>query len=257
MSAEISMMPAGRCPVCGQALAPEPWRCSVCETPHHADCAEYFGGCAIFGCRDGRLPDRLEVATWPTATQNLQHFLLIRRMQWASLFGFGVSWGLGMFVVNGIAGVLQYSTVSGPVFKMCLSLDCLGLFGFGPAFIIASLLARRSRQQLERALGASRADALELPGFRLRSVLAHVHRGDRSARWVQGIGWVSLLLSVGVIYVDSLSMWPIFIPALLILMSGRVLSGYQRENRAIVHRFEASFAPQLPEKPKLTDDQCG
>jgi hypothetical protein len=45
--------PAGgpfRCPVCASA-GPGPWvRCRSCETPHHADCARYAGGCGVYGC---------------------------------------------------------------------------------------------------------------------------------------------------------------------------------------------------------------
>ncbi len=41
---------AGKCPVCGGDMDEHLRRCSSCRTPHHDDCWEYFGGCAIFGC---------------------------------------------------------------------------------------------------------------------------------------------------------------------------------------------------------------
>lgn len=41
---------AGRCVVCGNALEEPIRRCETCKTPHHAECWDYFGGCAIFGC---------------------------------------------------------------------------------------------------------------------------------------------------------------------------------------------------------------
>ncbi len=46
----------GECPVCASALDASPHRCPTCGTPHHHDCWEYFGGCAIYGCarRGGR-----------------------------------------------------------------------------------------------------------------------------------------------------------------------------------------------------------
>ncbi|HXX95007.1 MAG TPA: hypothetical protein VEN81_15380 [Planctomycetota bacterium] len=46
----------GGCPVCACPLGPPVRRCPTCGTSHHADCWEYFGGCAIYGCarRGGR-----------------------------------------------------------------------------------------------------------------------------------------------------------------------------------------------------------
>lgn len=41
----------GHCPVCGCG-GPGAWMaCPECATPHHVDCADYNGGCAIYGCR--------------------------------------------------------------------------------------------------------------------------------------------------------------------------------------------------------------
>jgi len=45
------------CPVCACAMtgSDELQICETCDTPHHKDCWEYTGGCAIFGCRKGAL----------------------------------------------------------------------------------------------------------------------------------------------------------------------------------------------------------
>lgn len=40
---------AGVCPVCGTALA-NPVTCDSCRTPHHRECWDYSGRCAIFAC---------------------------------------------------------------------------------------------------------------------------------------------------------------------------------------------------------------
>jgi len=43
------------CPVCACTVGnnEEQHICETCGTPHHKDCYEYAGGCAIFGCRKG------------------------------------------------------------------------------------------------------------------------------------------------------------------------------------------------------------
>lgn len=45
---------AVRCPVCGDPVADGPTLCPECDTPHHDDCWAYNGGCAIYGCPEGR-----------------------------------------------------------------------------------------------------------------------------------------------------------------------------------------------------------
>lgn len=38
------------CPVCGTGISERPFLCPHCDTPHHADCWDYNGGCATYGC---------------------------------------------------------------------------------------------------------------------------------------------------------------------------------------------------------------
>jgi hypothetical protein len=40
----------GRCPICAQGLREPLIRCDRCRAPHHRDCWEYLGRCAVFGC---------------------------------------------------------------------------------------------------------------------------------------------------------------------------------------------------------------
>jgi len=55
---------AVQCPVCGQDVDVADTAvvtvCPRCETPHHRDCWDYTGGCAIFGCK--RVPARRAAA---------------------------------------------------------------------------------------------------------------------------------------------------------------------------------------------------
>ncbi len=39
------------CQICGEPILQDPVICRRCGTPHHRDCWEYNGACAVFGCR--------------------------------------------------------------------------------------------------------------------------------------------------------------------------------------------------------------
>ena len=49
MIATLETHVGSACPVCGHAVEGGR-RCGGCATPHHQDCWEYSGGCAIFAC---------------------------------------------------------------------------------------------------------------------------------------------------------------------------------------------------------------
>lgn len=40
----------GSCPVCGEGLEAGVVECAGCRTPHHGECWEWAGGCAVYGC---------------------------------------------------------------------------------------------------------------------------------------------------------------------------------------------------------------
>jgi hypothetical protein len=48
---EVAVTTHGRCPVCGQSFNHPGVHCGQCKVPHHPDCWNYWGRCAIFGCR--------------------------------------------------------------------------------------------------------------------------------------------------------------------------------------------------------------
>ncbi len=52
------------CPVCGDGLDADSVQCSVCETPHHADCWAFAGRCATFAC-EGTPTAQLEADRLP------------------------------------------------------------------------------------------------------------------------------------------------------------------------------------------------
>jgi hypothetical protein len=48
---------SGHCPVCRSKILEGGTNCPSCETPHHKECWEYNGKCAIFACRGKVIPD--------------------------------------------------------------------------------------------------------------------------------------------------------------------------------------------------------
>lgn len=69
------MMP-GTCLVCGDALS-GPWvvACGRCETPHHRDCFQYAGRCAVYACNSTRAVDangRKIEGTWGTPARPVE-----------------------------------------------------------------------------------------------------------------------------------------------------------------------------------------
>jgi hypothetical protein len=46
------------CLVCGEPLAGHIVYCRSCQTPHHLDCWNYFGGCGTYGCGQKRFVPR-------------------------------------------------------------------------------------------------------------------------------------------------------------------------------------------------------
>lgn len=70
-----------RCPVCAEALGAAVWRCEHCDTPAHPDCASYFGGCALFACRDARAPAPLEIESWPESVKLVRQLATVSRFK--------------------------------------------------------------------------------------------------------------------------------------------------------------------------------
>jgi hypothetical protein len=42
------------CRVCGDEIVTDMVFCRRCKTPHHLECWQYFGACAVYGCKETR-----------------------------------------------------------------------------------------------------------------------------------------------------------------------------------------------------------
>ena len=141
------------CPVCACLLKETDvlHLCEQCETPHHKDCWDYTGGCAIFGCKKGVLRQYEE-------SRRGQHQLTRRTFTlmnlWGRLLYFDFTLFLMghysslIFLLNGILALslLAVHLIALSVFKISLygvfspvatALFYIGAFSFG-AFLLAS-----------------------------------------------------------------------------------------------------------------------
>ena len=117
-----------RCPICGSTVtdAEEVQICQDCHTPHHKDCWEYTGGCAIFGCHKVTICPRSGVAN-PNkvlSLKNIRRYCTIFRVQ-----GYVLVFASYSFLVS-IAGItiLIISMIAYPA----LSVPC----SFTPSWFV-------------------------------------------------------------------------------------------------------------------------
>lgn len=170
----VPAIPRPRCPVCGSDVDVPAWSCSRCETPHHADCAEYFGGCAIFACRDSHLPSNVEVASWPESLRCLSEIASIQKWKVRALAGlFGFS-GLTLLCFVLPWWVLAYfpsammPVVSSTAFLMFFA----GTLLVGKERTLnAQLLSSLNKSDLDRTITSFRRAQRLLPGKLPRSPL--------------------------------------------------------------------------------------
>lgn len=82
-----------RCPVCGTAVIDNIRYCESCETPHHVECWEYVGKCAMFGCTKNCPVTSVQVKEWKSLEERIQRLINWHRYYmycfvglWLSLF---------------------------------------------------------------------------------------------------------------------------------------------------------------------------
>jgi hypothetical protein len=252
MEGELVATGGGRCPVCGQATDRELWSCSRCRTPHHKDCAEYFGGCAIFGCRDSRPPDRMERAAWPAVLKHLETLTKYRRSQAVTAFWFGTSLlavFLAFFLGDALRGIISRGWIE--TIQMAIGLySFLGVIAAGPAWLFTELLGVVPvTRRLERELGRERSSRIQIPS----STMARGIPRLKAASILSKFRWAGYVLFVGSIAFGFLTrdlggaVMVVGMLGVMPVVSILLLSTYLDENELYVRRIRASFAP-LPGK---------
>ena len=51
---EVQAIEEAICQICGEDITVEMVVCQRCNTPHHHDCWQYYGSCAVYGCGETR-----------------------------------------------------------------------------------------------------------------------------------------------------------------------------------------------------------
>ena len=138
------------CPVCATVIKEEPRLCERCETPHHQDCWDYAGGCALFGCRPGKRAivrnESVDLIAsmnkWMWAYRAYSKCFTMTACTLSLVYLLGVSMVLisGFFPTNFLALSLLFilSTVHSFLF-LAWFISAMGM----AVFIVPALLARR------------------------------------------------------------------------------------------------------------------
>jgi hypothetical protein len=163
-------MLATSCPVCATPFeGVEARACPRCETPHHADCWEFAGGCAVYGCQVEHSPDApsLPLAPSDAVRRPLLLWMRLYRLQLVAALGFGFTL---LMVPLLLAGLLLYSALPwhpevGAWMDLVMSVGQLGAGGSALLALAAAgpqTLARRSFEEQSGTRLAAPEQALSL-----------------------------------------------------------------------------------------------
>ena len=226
--------PTGRCPVCGAPLVAPVWSCGRCETLHHDDCARYFGGCAIFGCRAGHSPETIERESWPRAMQLIARYTAYRSTQ-------------NTLIIRSISFLAVASVVS--LWSSALLVLAWGVFlAAGITYIGIDVLAFMTRFRLNRTLGSGDQVQLEVSTKRIRELAAGA-AGGRAVPWVGPGGFVLLVLGLASAFLGLEAGGILVFPGLLLLALREHLGTTRAQLDVLLNRVQATLAPRLPRKP--------
>ena len=174
-----------RCPVCATNVDFDAVVCPRCSSPHHRECWEYVGGCAIFGCDEQRWRPMSPVATAAdidAVCARTEDWLTLFRYHWTTfvIVGIGIVTTLTSHAANALfyaifppttamlRGMAMVTTYSEIFFFTTAAVGLLAYF----ALAVPAYLRQRS---LEKVMGQALpqpsrspdavAERLELPAF--------------------------------------------------------------------------------------------
>lgn len=122
------------CPICACTVTNDEAQhvCETCGTPHHKDCWEYAGGCAIFGCRKG-------VIRQPTGIDNFNNNVAPINLGLMRMWGwfFRIHWLTFIVTALGLLG----TTVGGTIYMVLSMLASIIPAGLLPITAILGFLS--------------------------------------------------------------------------------------------------------------------
>jgi hypothetical protein len=239
----------GHCAICATALDRELWTCSRCQTPHHADCAQYFGGCAIFGCRDGSPPEKIERESWPAVLTTLRRFVWVRRVQRA----------LALYLVSPLLILPLYYSVEWYL-RRYLFWDIVfpGLYVLSwilnlMAIVVFAFVGEAYFQKLNWAVSRGESKELKIAMDRRRYAIPTIHREFALVDWIFRVSVAVAVLG----FLLGFALTPKWLETLVNTAGWTGMAGsyllrlYGSQIDFFVSRFEATYAPSaLPDKPK-------
>ena len=143
------------CPVCGCHCEDEPHVCDRCHTPHHQECWDYSGGCAIFGCDEKRWHSSATSTDLTVVKDSVEKWINLYRGHWYSLCAAVGGTVIVMGSVTLPVWGYRLPTLLHAVTKVAVSLQSIGvLLALGGilAYILFNILERASRKGLASAV---------------------------------------------------------------------------------------------------------
>jgi len=212
-----------RCPVCGTDVIEQPKTCPRCATPHHRECWDYAGGCAIFGCREqSNLAKASSFAPVPQSPW-LEWWMWCMRAYSYSLIALSTTAILSIsnLWIGALVDLLfgPQSNLGAVLSELAWSmgqamgwavLACLAAFFllFPIAVISHFAMGSKLRKQLALPRGSSKniADRLDLGNTtsRLYSALSLICPW---LNWLAGLLTILIIIFLGILFIDRSFLW--------------------------------------------------
>lgn len=237
------------CPVCAEGVEGEGRRCERCETLHHADCWDYLGHCAIFGCQPAEasgVPAVAQERSLARTRRVADWWSAVFRVHWGLMLGWTLAWSAAVpaFAVRGAAvtWLLSIGTMLGALYGLLLV----------PSLGLRRALNERLGEKVTAPSGGARP---------LLESLALTREGRDARSWVW---WLQPLFLVWLGYCYSQRTWWLMtestfaLMGVLALLLVRTLGSVTRERMMLVEVLQNRMAASLkPERRRLVGSRGG
>jgi hypothetical protein len=244
---------AAKCPVCACSIFegaeddPVVW-CKRCNTPHHADCWQYNGGCALYGCREQAPPDLVEIENWPAVLQDYHEWLAILDKKRKASVGFTIACLMAITF-----GVFGSSLTLGAIFPL---IYLIPMYLTGKNFLELERASNELRHDMEPITGKEPFSALVTSRETTRwmaaakTAVGNVQTGDMWSR-------LTIITVMLVLQFPLIAFLPLMKAIVLLCIDFAVLYSVKdafvsmrKEQSILLQRFKLTFAPGPDEKSK-------